>query len=258
MHPFDAAHGVETGGLVPAGGLITGHTSDRHVTAYYGVAPSILRQMVELWRETTPKHPTARYCFVDVGAGKGRAMLVASELGFRRIIGVELNPAMADIAQANIDHWVGGHADDNTAPAIAPVRLMEQDALEFEFPAAPCVVFLFHPFEAPLMKQFLRRIETQFAGRPGELDVLYVNAECAAVFAANAAFQQQWFGRVPMSPEDHAADRAAIAEQREYGSTGDEECAIYRFLGRSVELSAKLASQKQSREPAKRSPTPPV
>jgi hypothetical protein len=36
-----------------------------------------------------------------------------------------------------------------------------------------------------------------------------------------------------MSPEDHAADLAAIAQQREYGSTGDEECAIYRYTGRA-------------------------
>lgn len=240
LHPFDEAHGVETGGLVPAGGLVTGHSSDRHVTAYYGVAPSILRQMVDLWRESSPKFQTARYCFVDVGAGKGRAMLIASELGFRRVVGVELNPAMADIAQTNIDHWIASHACDSTAAAIAPIRLMEQDALEFELPTGPCVVFLFHPFEAPLMRRFLRRLETQAAGRTGELDVLYVNAECAQVFASNPAFQQLWFGRVAMSAEDHVADRAAIAEQKEYGSTGDEECALYRYVGRGNSAPATM------------------
>jgi hypothetical protein len=36
-----------------------------------------------------------------------------------------------------------------------------------------------------------------------------------------------------MSSEDHAADLAAIAQQKDYGSTGDEECAIYRYTGRS-------------------------
>jgi hypothetical protein len=35
-----------------------------------------------------------------------------------------------------------------------------------------------------------------------------------------------------MSPEDHAADLEAIAQQEEYGSTGDELCAIYRYTGR--------------------------
>jgi SAM-dependent methyltransferase len=236
VHPFDAAHGVDTGGLIPAGELVTGHAHDAHVTAYYAVAPSILRGLVELWLETEPKHAVGRYSFVDVGAGKGRAMLVASELGFRQVIGIELNPGMADIAERNVERWVAGHAGDETASAIAPVRVVEQDALEFEFPAGPAVAFLFHPFEAPLMKKLLRRWETQFADRAGELDVLYVNAECAAVFDANPGFARLWFGKVAMSPEDHVADKEAIAQQIEYGSTGDEECGIYRLVGRKRRL----------------------
>jgi hypothetical protein len=35
-----------------------------------------------------------------------------------------------------------------------------------------------------------------------------------------------------MSPDDHAADLEAIAQQTEYGSTGDELCVIYRYVGR--------------------------
>jgi SAM-dependent methyltransferase len=236
VHPFDAAHGVETGGLIPAGDLVTGHSSDAHVTAYYGVAPSILRGLVELWAEAAAEHgpvqERGRYSFVDIGAGKGRAMLVASELGFRQVIGVELNPEMADIAERNVAQWTSSRVGDETAGPVSPVRVVEMDALEFEFPAGPCVAFLFHPFEAPLLKRLLRRMETQFAKRPGQLDVLYVNAECAAVFDANPAFERLWFGQVAMSPEDHAADLAEIAQQKEYGSTGDEECGIYRYVGR--------------------------
>jgi hypothetical protein len=233
-HPFDEMHGVETGGLIPAGELVTGHSSDAHVTAYYGVAPSILRSLVALWLTTSPAHPVERYTFVDIGAGKGRAMLVASELPFKQVIGVELNPAMADLAQSNLEHWTETRKADPTSARHAPVRVVEQDALEFLFPATPCLAFLFHPFEAPLMKKLLRRIEKQFAGRPGDLDILYVNAECAAVFDANPAFRRLWFGLVKMSPEDHAADRAAIARQKAYGSTGDEECGIYRYVGRVI------------------------
>lgn len=234
VHPFDEMHGVETGGLIPAGELVTGHSSDAHVTAYYGVAPSILRKLVELWLETKPAHAMGKYSFVDIGAGKGRAMLVASELGFRQVIGVELNPAMADVAQRNVDHWIEAREKDPTAKRHAPVTLMEQDALEFAFPKTPCVVFMFHPFEAPLMRKLLRRMEAQFVGRAGELDVLYVNAECAKVFDTNAAFRRVWFGMVKMSTEDHAADLEAIAQQKEYGSTGDEECGVWRFVGRGA------------------------
>lgn len=243
IHPFDQAHGVDTSGLVPARHLATGHASDEHVTAYYGVAPSILRALVALWRESVPPHPLSSYTFLDIGCGKGRALLVASELPFRRVVGIELNPKLAEVARTNFDVWTRSHASDPTAPLLAPIDMLEQDALELALPAGPTLIFLFHPFEAPLLRKLLRRIESQLAehtratgansaqDQPA-LDILYVNAECASVLDRHPAFQRLYAGHVPMSPEDHAADLDAIAQQKEYGSTGDEECAIYRYIGR--------------------------
>lgn len=234
VHPFDQIHGVETSGLVPAANLVTGHPNDEHVTAYYGVAPSILRSLIDLWRETPPPEPIYSYTFIDIGAGKGRAMLVASELPFRQVIGIELNPAMAATARQNIHHWQQSHAADITARRPIPIELLEQDALTFDFPSTPTLAFLFHPFEAPVLKQLLRRIETQFANRSNTLDILYVNAECRTLLDKHPAFTRLFNGPVAMSPEDHAADLEAIAQQQEYGSTGDEECAIYRYTGRTT------------------------
>jgi hypothetical protein len=237
QHPFDQIHGVETSGLIAAGNLITGHPNDSHVTAYYGVAPSILRTLIDHWRATNPPHPIEHYTFIDFGAGKGRAMLVASELPFHQVIGIELNPTLADTAQLNLDHWLASHAADTTAPPLAPIRLYEQDALTFDLPRTPTLAFLFHPFEAPVLKLLLRRIEARFAKKPGTpppaFDLLYVNAECRKILDQHPAFTRLFLGPVAMSPEDHAADLAAIAEQKDYGSTGDEECAIYRYTGRS-------------------------
>ncbi|MGD0446273.1 MAG: class I SAM-dependent methyltransferase [Edaphobacter sp.] len=233
IHPFDQAHNVDTSGLIPAGNLVTGHPNDAFVTAYYGIAPSILRTLIDHWRETIPPHPIHSYTFLDIGAGKGRAMLVASELSFRQVIGIELNPEIADIAQNNLEIWQRDHAADHTAPAIAPIFLHQQDALAFDMPHTPTLAFLYHPFEAPVLKHLLRRIEAQFARRPGTFDLLYVNAECREILDKHPAFLRLFLGKVPMSPEDHVADLAAIAQQQEYGSTGDEECAIYRYIGRS-------------------------
>ncbi len=241
IHPFDLAHGVDTSGLVPAANLLTGHPNDEHVTAYYGVAPSILRTLILQWRESPPPQPVYDYSFIDFGAGKGRAMLVASELPFREVIGIELNPELAAVAQRNLDLWIAAHAEDPTASRLAPARVLQQDALTFKLPAGPCLAFLFHPFEAPVLRSLLRRIETQFAAQvvnhPGSspaLDILYVNSECRVVLDHHPAFVRLFLGPVKMSPEDHVADLAAIAEQKEYGSTGDEECAIYRYVGRGT------------------------
>jgi SAM-dependent methyltransferase len=243
IHPFDQMHGVDTSGLVPASHLLTGHPNDEHVTAYYGVAPSILRALVAQWRETVPPYPISRYTFVDIGAGKGRGLLVASEFRFKRVVGVELNPALAEIARKNVAQWEAAHAADSTAELLAPIEVMEQDALEFELPDGPVLLFLFHPFEAPVVKELLRRIEGLMAERTGPgatLDILYVNAECAGVFDRHRGFAQMFLDQVKMTAEDHAADLEAIARQKEYGSTGDEECAIYRWVGRSIKATADL------------------
>jgi SAM-dependent methyltransferase len=232
IHPFDQIHGTETSGLVPAADLVTGHPNDDHVTAYYAVAPSILRDLVERWRETPPPEPPATYTFLDLGCGKGRAILLASEFRFREVIGVELNPAMAVAAQRNVELWTRAHAADSTAQRISPIRVVHDDALAVTLPSSPTAVFLFHPFEEPVLKPLLRRIEAAFARRPGELDILYVNAEHGATLDDHPGFRRLWQGKVWMSPEDHAADLEAIAQQQEYGSTGDELCAIYRYTGR--------------------------
>lgn len=230
IHPFDQLHGTDTGGLIPAAKLLTGHPSDRHVTAYYGVAPSILRGLLDLWLgRTAPPFPIDRYTFLDIGAGKGRALLVAAESPFHEVVGIELNPSLAVIARTNIAIATG----IRDAPFLSPIRLIEADALTLTFPETPTLAFLFHPFEAPLLRQLLRSVETQFAARPTQLDLLYVNAEHAPVLDRHPAFGKLWQGPVPMSTEDHIADLREIAEQLEYGSTGDEQCAIYRYTGRS-------------------------
>jgi SAM-dependent methyltransferase len=232
IHPFDQVHGTDTSGLVPARDLVTGHPNDEHVTAYYGVAPSILRSLVHRWRETSPPQHITDYTFLDLGAGKGRAVLLASEFAFREVIGVELNPAMTVIAEANVALWRSAHVTDPTASAIAPISIVQDDALNLPLPAVPTLIFLFHPFEDPVLKMLLRRIEAAFVGHPGELDILYVNAEHGAVLNRHPAFKLLWQGAVAMSTEDHTADLEAIAQQEEYGSTGDELCAIYRYTGR--------------------------
>ncbi len=66
---------------------------------------------------TNPKHfeamlhqlPIDRstYSFVDLRCGKGTALFLASEAGFRRVIGVELVPDLLDAARRNVERVRG-------------------------------------------------------------------------------------------------------------------------------------------------------
>ena len=230
VHPFDRAHGTNTGGLIPRTGLLTGHANDAHITAYYAVAPSILDTLIDLWQQLPPIYPIDRYTFLDVGAGKGRAMLTASLHPFQQVTGIELNPALAAIGRSNLRAF----AASPEASPLAPVSLLEADALEAPLPSTPTLAFMFHPFEAPVLRRFLGRIEQHYNEHPGRFDLLYVNAEHAEVIDRSPAFKRLFYGMIPMSSADHLADLAEIAEQTEYGSTGDEICAIYRYTGRNA------------------------
>src|SRR5271154_7200623 len=117
-HPFDAEHGVQTSGLVRGQHLATGHPHDKHSTAYYGIAPSVLNGLCARWRSTELIVPPEDYSFVDLGAGMGRAILLASRMPFREVIGVELHRDLAEIAQNNIDKW------ELTGRARCPLKIV--------------------------------------------------------------------------------------------------------------------------------------
>jgi SAM-dependent methyltransferase len=236
IHPFDRLHGTDTSGLIPGSVIVQGTNAKlEELTAYYGVAPSILHGLLDIWLHRTAPHPIEHTVFLDIGAGKGRALLLASQFPFLRVEGVELNPTLARIAQANIGLW----QHEPNANALAPLALHHADATTHPLPAAPTLAFLFHPFELPVLRRFLRHIERSLAASPHPFDLLYANAEHGSLLDRHPAFTRLWMGPVPMTPADHLADLAAIAQQKEYGSTGDELCAIYRHTGRGTPITSR-------------------
>ncbi len=228
VHPFDRFYGTDTGGLIPGVELATGSSSDAHITAYYAIAPSILDSLIDLWLQTEPLFAIDRYTLLDIGCGKGRAIMTAAQHPFRQVLGIEINPRLAAIARANIRAFVSSPS----SPALSPVDVLEGDALDVPLPEGPTLAMMFHPFEAPVLRRLIARLQQHFAERRGQLDLLYINAEHASLFDRNPAFDRLFNGMVPMSAADHLADLAEIAEQKEYGSTGDEFCTIFRFTGR--------------------------
>src|SRR3984957_2898222 len=79
------------------------------------------------------------FVFTDLGSGKGRTLLMASDYPFRRIIGVELLPTLHQIAQENLSKY---HGETQKCFAVESVCA---DAVHFAFPAEPMVLYLFHP-----------------------------------------------------------------------------------------------------------------
>ena len=227
-HPFDLEFGVRTSGLVAGRNLRIGHRADRHNTAYFGVAPSVFRDMIVRWRRLKPAAAIDEFTFIDLGAGMGRALLLAAEFPFRAVVGVELNPTLARIGRRNMALWRAA------GRAHAPMRMLCRDAVEFKLSAGPCVVFLFNPFGAPVLRRLLKAWSQISVGREGQLDILYVNNEQEQVLRRQPGFVRLFAGEVKRSRADAIADHRILANQPdgEYAATNWEDCSIFRWMGR--------------------------
>jgi SAM-dependent methyltransferase len=109
------------------------------------------------------------FTFIDLGSGKGRTLLMASDYSFRRIVGVELLPALHRAALENLGKY---RSESQKCFAIEAIR---QDATEFMFPPEPMVVFLFNPFPEAGLRRVIENLEKSLRERPRKVYVLYHN-----------------------------------------------------------------------------------
>ena len=207
IHPFDQRYGVETSGLIWGEHLASGSPNDRWSTAYYGIAPSVFHAMLAQVRDSIPGA-----AFIDMGSGKGRAVMLASQFPFADVFGVELSPELHAVATANLA------AFQAKAPAATRVHLHRGDAAEFEFPLQPLVLFLYHPFCKPVLQTVLMSLEQSLREHPRPAHILYINIELRGVLDRAPFLTRTFSETLAMSAEDQMADRV--------GSTV-EECAIY-------------------------------
>ncbi|MBZ5489392.1 MAG: class I SAM-dependent methyltransferase [Acidobacteriia bacterium] len=139
------------------------------------------------------------FTFIDLGSGKGRALLMAAQYGFKRIIGVEFMPELHRVAQENIrkytahrteaspDHLCGTGTpacaaemvrDEGTDKSVcatkaASIESFCMDALDFEFPAAPLVVYLFNPFSEATFVTVLENLRKSIEHAPRPVCIAY-------------------------------------------------------------------------------------
>jgi SAM-dependent methyltransferase len=122
--------------------------------------------------------------FLDLGSGKGRTLLMASDYFFRRIVGVELLPALNDVAQDNIGKY---RSESQKCFAIESIC---GDATEFGFPVEPTILFLFHPFAESGLRRVRANLERSLREHPRMVYVLYHNPLLARVLDESAALER--------------------------------------------------------------------
>jgi len=107
-----------------------------------------------------------RFTFIDLGSGKGRALLLAAEYPFRRIIGVEVQAELHAVAEENLAR-LRENDDKIDAQSIC------LDAREFRFPPDPLVVYLFNPFPDYVLSAVIDNLRSSLARHARPVYVIY-------------------------------------------------------------------------------------
>ena len=137
--------------------------ANRYVPSTYALLDAICAR---LSREMDPSDTG----FVDVGSGKGKALIGAARTGWKSVRGVELSAALHGIAAANVRRL--GLSDRVTCEL--------GDAADLALAPHERVAYLFNPFTGTTLERCLDRIVA--AGRIAPRHVVYVNPTEHAAF----------------------------------------------------------------------------
>jgi SAM-dependent methyltransferase len=153
---FDTLHGTETSKPQYLWQYKVSSPSIRFGTRYQASDEEDFLQAIRILEDRIHD-----FTFVDLGCGKGKALLMAAKFGFRDIVGVEFVDQLCEIARQNLVRM-----------NITKATVLHMDAGDFRFPDADTVLYLFNPFTLPIIKRVVSNLPT---GGRHSLYVIYIN-----------------------------------------------------------------------------------
>jgi SAM-dependent methyltransferase len=102
---FDVKYGTDTAGTIPLWRLDVNSKNARYGRVYQPIPAEVFRSRI---RRIEVDHSS--YAFVDLGCGKERTLIIAAELGFAQVLGVEFARELADVAKHNLQKLNIGNA----------------------------------------------------------------------------------------------------------------------------------------------------
>jgi hypothetical protein len=132
----------------------------------------------------------SEFAFVDYGSGKGRALLLAAQYPFKRIVGVEFSAELDAIARGNIAAL--GEEDAKR------VQTYVLDAALFDPPAEPLVLYFYNPFESPVLRSVLERVRASLAASPRPAYIVLIGPAVLAEVVEESGFEP-----VLVTPKEH-------------------------------------------------------
>ncbi|MBM3495407.1 MAG: class I SAM-dependent methyltransferase [Armatimonadetes bacterium] len=115
---------------------------------------------------------------LDLGCGKGGALLTMAEFPFRHIAGLDMSREMLDVARGNLAR-VGAER----------VELIEGDASGFDGYERFSHIYMYNPFPQSVMRSAVDRMEASLGRKPRPLTVIYKNPRFHEEIVRNGVFR---------------------------------------------------------------------
>ena len=150
---------------------------------YQPTEPALFHEMLSALSEQTGCD-FGDFVFIDLGSGKGRTLLMASDYPFRRIVGVELLPELHSVAEENLRKY------KSESQKCFALQSIGADAAEFRFPDEPIVLYLFNPLPEAGLRRVVANLEKSLRPNPRQIYVLYHNPLLEQVLSESAALKK--------------------------------------------------------------------
>ena len=158
---YERRRGIDTGGTLYLDDLGVGDESGDRV--FYHP-----HQWITLRSALRALDPGPDDVFVDIGCGKGQAVVVASELPFGRVLGVDIAEELCAVARQNVEQEkVRSHQ------RAREVEIVHADAVEWPIPDDLTIAFLYCPFLGEHFDRFIERLVESYDSNPRPLRILY-------------------------------------------------------------------------------------
>jgi predicted RNA methylase len=124
--------------------------------------------------------PSRTDALLDLGCGAGRAICVAAQYPFSRVIGIEIDERLCALAERN--------ARRLRRYAVRP-EIVCANAAKYRVPDDITLVFLYNPFNGEVLKTALTRVLESFDRAPRRLRLAYANPREHELIASMQRFR---------------------------------------------------------------------
>lgn len=175
---FDMKYKIDTINTEQLENLAIDSPNKAHGVYYEGTNAYIFKNAFSSFKIDAPNS-----CFIDFGSGKGKAMFMAAEMGFRKVIGVEFSIELAEVCRKNLEIFKA------KSKSKTEFEIIHMDASQYEIPTEANLLFFSNPFNETLTTKVIENILRSHAKAPREIWIIHLYPQGNMAFAKHPRFQ---------------------------------------------------------------------